>query len=558
MRRAIAVIADALALMLAAAVVFIIVTGGGVYFVRGQRVSATGVDNPLLALAVIAAIRYAALRLQPLFGVRRWPLIAVEMRARTAIARLHTLAGTIPPRAAVLSIAATVAVATLIKVVLAWAHPGFFSGDDVEVHEMSVGLLWNAAWPIWDLRNASFPLGVIYPMQKLFAVAGASDPAALVFAGRLAVASVSSLTIVLVWRAGLRLWPSARGWAVVAALFFAATQLHVAFGSSELPRPVATVLVVAAFVLLLKPVGRRVVAAAVLLGIAAALRFSEGMFLAPALAMLLWEKRWAAAVVLAAITASSAVSVVAATDAWYWGEPLHSLKAAVDYTLVHRLSSRGYQHPFWYVLNVFAWLNPAIVVLAAIGLTAARRASDVWFWLPVLLLSLLPHKEARYMIPVVPFACLAAARGLQIAAARIAADGRTDRRIWQPVALLGIIAVGFAHDAGHWRLPRSNADVAFARQLDAALVPGQRVVLEQAWRAGGRLYLHPRDVVDLDPDRLGDLQYVWQTIPPEAPIVLDSRSTSRHGLEAALHARGYQRHALAVTGSRYELWTTRR
>src|SRR5688500_13883106 len=123
MRRAIAVIADALALMLAAAVVFIIVTGGGVFFVRGQRVSATGVDNPLVALSLICILRYAALRSQPLLGVGRWSFIAVEMRARTVIAELHTLAKTISPRVAALSIGATVAIATLIKVVLAWAHP---------------------------------------------------------------------------------------------------------------------------------------------------------------------------------------------------------------------------------------------------------------------------------------------------------------------------------------------------------------------------------------------------------------------------------------------------
>ena len=145
MRRAIAVIADALALMLSAAVVFIIVTGGGVFFVRGQRVSVAGVDNPLVALTLICILRYAALHSQPLFGAGRWSLIAVELRARRAVARIQRVAETIQPRAAVLSIVAMVAVATLIKVVLAWAYPGFFSGDDVEVHEMSVGSVW-AGW----------------------------------------------------------------------------------------------------------------------------------------------------------------------------------------------------------------------------------------------------------------------------------------------------------------------------------------------------------------------------------------------------------------------------
>ena len=552
MKRALAAAADALVLILTAVILFVIVTGGGVFVLRGQRVSIAGVDNPLIALTMLGALRYVALRRQPVLGV--WSVAALETRARLAVARVQRWAESVSPRSAAFTIATAVAAATLVKLVLAWIAPGFFSGDDVEVHEMSLGTLWQARWPIWDLRNALFPLGVVYPLQRLFAAAGADGPATLVFAGRAAVAVISSLTIVLVWRAGLHLWRSAPGWAVVAALLFAAGQLHIAFGSSELPRPVATVLVVGAFVLLLKPGGGRVLSAAVLLGVAASLRFSEAVFLAPAVAMMAWQKRWRAILVLAAIAPVSALGIVAATDAWYWGEPLHSLNAVIDYTLVRRLSSRGYQNPLWYLLNLFAWVSPAIAVLAAIALVGSRRVSDVWLWMPVLLLSVLPHKEARYMIPVVPFACLAAARGLQMIAGTLTVEKRAEPA-WQPVALIALMCVGLAHDAGHWRLPRSNVDVAFARQLDATIARDRPVAIQQAWRAGGRLYLHPRDVLDLDPDRLGDPEYLRQTVPPQAAVVVDSGTAIRHGLAETLHSRGYERNPLTVSGSRYRLWT---
>ena len=39
------------------------------------------------------------------------------------------------------------------------APRAFMTGDDVEIHEMSLGLLLHHPWPIWDLRSAVFPLG---------------------------------------------------------------------------------------------------------------------------------------------------------------------------------------------------------------------------------------------------------------------------------------------------------------------------------------------------------------------------------------------------------------
>ena len=243
------------------------------------------------------------------------------------------------------------------------------------------------------------------------------------------------------------------------------------------------------------------------------------------------------------------------TDAWYWGEPFHSLKAVVDYTFVQGLSSRGYQNVLWYLLHLFVWLSPALAVFAALALIASPRVADAWWWLPVLVLSLLPHKEARYLIPVVPFACVAAARGLRLAAENIRVDGSHHVRDWRPLALVALVCIGVAYDAGHWRLPRTNADVAFAQRANAMLPATSRVAAEQAWRLGGRLYLHPREILDLDPNRLSDAEYLWQQVPPDAVVLLDSRTTARHGLGAALQSRGYSKDALAAEGSRYELWT---
>jgi hypothetical protein len=554
MRRPIAALADTLVLALAVGVLVVIITGGGIFFIGDQRVSMMGVDNPLLALTLVGALRYVTLPGVPLFGLERWPMTSVEQAARSMLVRGVHRIETTTPAAATRIVAAAVALSIALKLLLAWTYPGFFSGDDVEIHEMSIGALWNARWPIWDLRNAFFPLGVVYPVQKLFVAARLDDASSLVFAGRLSVAVLSSLAIVLVWRAGMRLMPSAPGWAVVAAVLFATTQLHIAFGSSELPRPVATVFVLGAFLLLLQDGAGRVAAASVMLGAAAALRFSEAVFLAPAVLTLGWQRRWAASVLLVCGAAVSALAIVGLTDAWYWGEPFHSLKAVVDYTFVQRLSSRGYQNVLWYALHLFVWLSPALALFAVLALVTSPRLTDAWWWLPVLVLSLLPHKEARYMIPIVPFACLTAVRGLRVVVDRIRADTRQHAWNWRPLALIALLCIGLAYDAGHWRLPRSNADVTFAQRAHATLQASARIGAEQAWRLGGRLYLHPREVFDLDPNRLADPEYLRLAVPPDAAVMLDGRDVVRYGLVATLQSRGYRKEALAVEGSRYELW----
>jgi hypothetical protein len=556
-RRAAGAAVDVLLAALAVVVLAIIITGGGVFEWQGHRVSVMGVDNPLLALVLLGALRYAALPDAPLFARPRWSLSNLDAISHATLAAVRSRVETLRPGSAARMVLAAAVAAASIKMLLAWANPGFFSGDDVEIHELSLGALWHTGWPIWDLRNALFPLGVVYPFQKLLAlVNGGATAPAMVFAGRCAVALISSATVVLVWRAGVRMWPSARGWAVVAALLFATARLHIAFGSSELPRPVATVFVAGAFVLLLDPRAIRVLFAGILLGVAASFRFSEAMFIVPAAVMLASQRKWLAAMAVPVMAIVMSLTLLGVSDAWYWGTPFHSLRAAVDYTLVRQLSSRGYQSVVWYFVHLFEWVNPAVALLAAIAAIRAPRITDVWVWLPLAVLTLLPHKEARYAIPLVPFVCLMAARGLEVALP-IALQPRSGRRPWRPIALLALLIVGLAFDAGHWRLARSNRDVEFAARANDTLPADAVLSAEQAWRLGGHLYFRSHALVDLDPGQLRDAAYLWQQTPAGASIILDRRTSSQSGLIEALNAHGYEKMPLTIDGSRYELWRPR-
>src|SRR5207342_3233171 len=94
-----------------------------------------------------------------------------------------------------------------IRVFLAWASPGFFSGDDVEIHEMTLGTLLGKPWSVWALRCPFFPMTFVYPAQWLALQLGLSSAGGLVLAGRTVVALVSTGAIPLVWCVARRLAP---------------------------------------------------------------------------------------------------------------------------------------------------------------------------------------------------------------------------------------------------------------------------------------------------------------------------------------------------------------
>jgi hypothetical protein len=446
-----------------------------------------------------------------------------------------------------------IAIACLIvvKAVLAWTGIGFFSGDDVEVQEMSLRALWHSSWPIWDLRSPLFPLGVTYPAHRLATMAGWQSPGALVWAGRMPVVLLSSVSVWLVWRVLRRKYPLEPGWGAIGALAYGTSHLHVAFGSSELPRPVATVLVLGAFVLLSKPSLRPSCAAAALVGLAASLRFSEALFVVPAVVQLMIGRRWFHAGVFVAVAFATGVAAIAIADVYYWGAPFHSVSASIDYTLVKGLSSRGYQSIVWYFAHIPQWVTPSVFVLAVVGTVRTWSDEALWAWLPVLMLSALPHKEARYLIPAVPFVYLLAIQGLR----GILVAG-ADPRGWKyeslPFALAAAIVLGMVYDVGHWKLPRTNGDVELARRIARDLEPGGGLVAEQAWRLGGHVYFGSRPLTDLPPELLSTSVLAGQ-LTEDPWVVLDSRRSGYPQLRALLEARRYIEYPHS-SDSTYRVW----
>jgi hypothetical protein len=544
------------ALITVVAVIGVIaITGGGVLHVGEFRVRARTVGNPIWIAALLIVLRYAIRSWSPFLGWARWPLPSLIERGRTLV-----LAG-IPdvlvrwfsrPLRGLLVVAA---LACTVKLLLAWSSPGFFSGDDVEIHEMSLAALFDAEWPVWQLRSAFFPMLVIYPAQSLAAAFGAVSSEVLVFAGRAAVAIVSTAAIPLTWLAARRLAPADPRVAGLAAMFLVINKLQMSFGSSELPRPVSTVFIVGAFLVVLRGQLLASAVAGALIGIAAAFRFSEIVFLPAAVLTLEEDRRWTRAAALVAAAAITLLGITAAADALYWGRPLTSLATIVEYTLIQRGSSRGFEPPWEYVRIIPAWTTVIFAALAVAG-SSRRHADSWWTWMPLALLSVLPHKESRYLIPIIPFFSIAAARGFLRCAEWIGASSaslgwrRWAGDLYAPAVLLAVM-----HDVGGWRLVRSNEGVRLAGYLAGAGGAGG-VAAQEIWRLGGRAYLRSHDPLVVLPPELPEDGSTAAAVANARWVALRSRTARTNG-DVVMAALGFVRDG-AWSGDDYVLYVRMR
>jgi hypothetical protein len=488
-----ALLLDATGVLLAGLVTFVIVAGGGIYDWFGQHVRIETVGNPLLGLELITLLRLLGLRHVPFCCLNRFPLDDATSRCVTWCGQLSRMFAEGSRRQALRVLLLVITVITLVKLANAALYPGFFSGDDVEIHEMTFARIFGWNWRAWELRSPFYPMTFIYPVQALLARSGVTETSALVFAGRAVVAILSSLTLWLTYRVGERL--DGPGVGLAAAVALGMHRLHVTFGGSELPRPVASVFIVGAFLCLCTRKRDFITSAlgGALLGIGACLRFGELAFILPAGLTTTRMSGIRHATVLIAWFVLTAAVLLGLTDAWYWGSPFYSLRKIVEYTLIDRLSSNGYQAPWFYIVALTSWSSIPVLALALYGAPRHQWSLALWWLLPIFVLSFMPHKEPRYMIPILPFVCLSAAHGLRDVLRDLGSEALWKPRIRRETAALVtvVFCVGAVlSEVGGWRFRKPSEPLKIARYISAMGCRGD-VAVEQLWRVGGRLYLQP-------------------------------------------------------------------
>jgi 4-amino-4-deoxy-L-arabinose transferase-like glycosyltransferase len=279
------------------------------------------------------------------------------------------------------------------------------------------------------------------------------------------------------------------GTAVLAAAVFSFHWLALVYGGTVYPRTVATTCILLAALLVTGEGGElaRSLGAGALVALAFADRYSEAIFLAPLLVWLLRPGRrvgirlsGAAGLILG--FGMGALLTVGLADLFFWGRPFASLLAFARFTLLERRSSSLVhdQPALWYLDRIIVWLPPTLLpFLVRLRRRAGLLLPWLGFALPVLLLSLVHHKELRYLAGVLPFLAILAAVGAE-------ALWRAGWRRWTAglLATSLVLSLNTARSVlGH----SSVAAVAAARALHAG-PPVAAVALSQPWAYGDHLF----------------------------------------------------------------------
>ena len=427
---------------------------------------------------------------------------------------------------------------TAVRVWLAHHYYGFETGDDVEIAQEAFRAALGLEYTPWGIRNLFVSNTFVAPLLALASLSGVTDPFTLATIARYPFIVFAGINILLVYFLG-RTWFSEQAGFIAAALY-SIHWLPLVFGSSLYPRiPGVTFLLLAALAI----ARQRHFTAGVLASLAFAMRYSEIVFLAP----LYWS-----AVALPPLSnaaeplrgtgnrrqepphsiflgfGTGVMLFVGLYDWLSWGRPFASLIEFARYTLIARESSSlmKQQPPWWYLTALPQWLAPPLWPF----LWRERRKALAFIVLPVIALSVIHHKELRYLQAVIPFATILAAAG-------VLAWWRDGRR-WLVIVLL-VLALPLQLARIRSIEKRTMAAVDAARTMHSA----NRVAVSQAWAYGGKLFLRNVEEIGIPPDvtRLREAaplvdcvaMYRSQITPEMRAIVAEAGLATARGFERA-------------------------
>jgi len=382
---------------------------------------------------------------------------------------------------------------------LVWArhYDGFLTGDDLEIVSGAARYALGLPYRPWSLRCEFHPLVLIAPLLEILRIGGRPvDPATVAWVAALPTALASTVSIGLVYRLGPRFGLSRRGSAIAAALY-ALHGLPLGYGATPYPRLISTMLLLTALRLVLVDPDDdrdrfRPLLGGWLIGIAFAVRFSEGVLLAPFLLAALRTRRAVSTLVLGlAGFAAAAALCVGGADAVTYDKPFQSL---IEFFRILHASPPN--HPwYWYAVSVLHWAGPAAVILTAAALP--RRESRLPLAAAALIVvaySVFAHKSYRYLQGAIPFLAILMALGFE---RWISSPGRWRR--WAAIALL-LAAPAWGVDRAISLLRDKSMDAVAAGRWIRERAPGTgtdvgKVLLEQEWAYGGILVMGERVAV---------------------------------------------------------------
>jgi hypothetical protein len=215
--------------------------------------------------------------------------------------------------------------------------------------------------------------------------------------------------------------------------------------------------------------------AGLLFGLATVVRYQSGILLA-AVVIVVAARRSVRAAALVAASAAVVLLLGGLLDWVTWGTPFQSLVAYVRFNLVEGGANQwGIAKPSFYLWVLLATNGPAMLILTVGFVAGLRRTWPVA--LPTMLFlamhSAIPHKELRFVYPVLPIFLLCAAVGLAALLAQLPFPRRQKQAATSALAL--VLFVAFAVGA----CTVTFADI--GQKMDAPGVGGPTSRL--VWRA---------------------------------------------------------------------------
>lgn len=327
-------------------------------------------------------------------------------------------AGTEAPferRLGLLLLGASLVLGAAFRLHRALSDDGIYWPDEVyQSLEPAHRLVYGYGLVAWEFvegaRNWALP-GLVAGVLGLGRLVGLTDPAGYLAWVKGFFALVGTATAWATWRLARAAGASTLAASGGAALF-ALASVPLYFAPRAMSENASALPVVLGLALALPGTASRraLVAGASLLGLAVLLRLQNGVFCAGLVAVLLCRRQWRQAGVALAVLSGWALAF-GLLDALTWGRWFHSAIVYLDFNVLQGKAAQWGTEPFGYYPRVLRTAMPALtVVTAALALVAVPRAwalaslAAAFF----VLHALQPHKELRFLVPVLPlFAALA-------------------------------------------------------------------------------------------------------------------------------------------------------
>jgi hypothetical protein len=391
---------------------------------------------------------------------------------------------------------------TAVRLALVSRFFGFHTGDDVEI--LREGFRHALAWPYEPLalRNLLVSEVLVAPALSIAAALGVRSVEALVVVAAVPFVLLSILNVCLVFRIASR-WLGDDRPALAAALLYGLHWIPMGYGSTVYPRTASTSCILLA-VLSVWGVPRstwRLVVAGGSIGVAWAVRYSEVIYLLPLILIVAasegeWKGRTRAVLLVVAGFVGTSLVTIGIHDLVTWGRPFASLWEFARYTLVEQRSSSLERTQPWYeyFYRLPRWLPVTLLPL----FWYARRvrgwaAMAAFVVLPLVALSLIHHKQLRYLQGSIPFVVLTAIAGAWV--------------LWQhgkrrAVVGLLVLSVLLGLRGLTFLSKKSMAAVLAAREIARTTDSADGVCASQSWAYGGSLYFRGKGELEDLPSSL--------------------------------------------------------